>query len=276
MSLTLFLRQQDVKARFEQEFPLPPLKTKPKLLIPSSTRNPQLIGTAFDYLLRFYVKFLNPQAQENGWIAEKSVALLLWKDRIRLSKQGSLIVTQAKKNYATFQQTGQFTDELLKSVLLLAKLDSFYRVSIIDENLELIDEQDILDLRNLIEVVDPESFKSSGIVVLNPSWGKASRLVSGADGDLIIDDLLIDIKAVKELARRECFNQLMGYYTLSVLNERFQPDAQEIKRLGIYYSRHKFLNLFNIEDVVNYQTFPAFLEWFISRALSGRASTIAS
>ncbi len=52
-------------------------KTRPLLASPNTT-NHQLVGTAFDYLLRFYLERLNelPYHSENQWVAEKARNIL--------------------------------------------------------------------------------------------------------------------------------------------------------------------------------------------------------
>ena len=271
------LDQKDVREKFMLEFPLPNFQAqrKPEMLVQRIAKNPQLVGTAFDYLLRFYIKYLNPHAtQRSEWVAEIAVDRLKESQFNHLYEQACLIVNQAKENYAAFQKTGQFTDDLLESTLLLGKLDPFVRRRVIDENIHSINSRDLEDLRNLIKAVDPNLFRFPGMITLNPTWGKASRLVGGADGDLIIDDLLIDIKTIKDftLARKN-FNQLMGYYTLSVLNRIEDPSANELNRLGIYFSRFGFIYEFHVNEVVNPQTFPDFVKWFLKRALSGKPVT---
>lgn len=277
MSLSSFLEHKDVKVRFQEEFPLPNFKAqiKPEMLVLPLAENRQLVGTAFDYLLRFYIKYLNPHATEQEqWVAETAVYRLKESKFNHLYEQACLIVNQAKENYAAFQKTGQFTDDLLESTLLLGKLDPFVRRRVIDENLQSINSSDLEDLRNLIKAVDTNLFRFPGIIILNPSWGKASRLVGGADGDLIFGDLLVDIKTIKDFTlERKTFNQLMGYYTLSVLSRIEDPSANELNRLGIYFSRFGFIYEFHANEVVNPQTFPDFVKWFLKRALSGSPVT---
>jgi hypothetical protein len=142
---------------------------------------------------------MNPQAIERGWVAENSVRLLKQSGSHRLYEQGYLISTQAREEYARFLETQQLTDELIRDSLLLAKLDVFLRVGKIDENLQDVDEKDVEDLRRLISLVDANLFKSSGVVALNPTFGLASHRIGGADADLLIDDLLIDIKTKKRV-----------------------------------------------------------------------------
>jgi hypothetical protein len=272
MSLTSFLQQSDVRAKFNQEFPKPKLVPSQEILAPLVTKNPRLIGTAFDYLMRFHAKYVNPQAIEQEWIAEKSLRLLRQPGFKRLYEQGYLIITQAKENYLEFIQTGQATEALIQSAIGLAKLDLMYRIKKIDENLDQIESRDVEDLKKLIALIEPEKLKSSGVVVLNPTFGLASKLVGAADGDLIVDDLLIEIKTFSKLKwERDDFNQLIGYYTLARIGSiDGAPLQHEIKRLGIYFSRHAYLHVIPIENVIDERLFPQFIEWFQKRA-EGRA-----
>ncbi len=268
MSLTSFIKQQDVREKLKQEFPKPKFTNKQELLAPALTKNYGGVGTAFDYLLRFYVKSINPQAVERRWIAESSVNLLKQDGSHRLYEQGYLIITQAREEYAKFLATQQLSDKLIKISWQLAQLDVLYRAGKIDGNLQDLDEKDIEDLRNLMVLVEPNKFKSSGVVVLNPTFGLASNLVGGADADLLIDDLLIDVKTTKELSlEREAFNQLIGYYTLYKIDGiDGAPSEHEVKHLGIYFSRYAYLYVIPVEDVIDSQRFPQFLEWFKQRA----------
>ena len=268
MSLTSFVNEKDVRERFKAEFVKPVLIRNQTLLAPPKTQNSRLVGTAFDYLMRFHLKKLNPQAVETTWIAEYGLEGMRRRGFRDSYEQGSLIIAQARERYAEFLSTQILTDELVASTLLLAKLDAFYRSQKVDENLQHINEEDVQDLRNLISLVDDNLFRTPGVIYLNPEFEYGSPLVGGADADLIIDDLLIDVKSVKEFSlERRDFNQLVGYYILSRLDElRLAQLQYQIKRLGIYFSRHAYLFIFNVEEVIDKQKLPAFLEWFQLRA----------
>jgi hypothetical protein len=216
MSLSSFLNQPDVRARFKQEFPKPNLRTNHELLAPPLTKNYSQVGTAFDYLMRFFLKSLNPQAIERNWVAENSLSLLSAQGFHHLAEQANLIVNQARENYAEFLRTQELSLDLIKSALLLAKLDPFSRRGQILENLQQIDERDVEDLRNMMALVDANLFRTTGGVWLNPTFGEASFLVGGADADLVVDDLILEIKTLRNLKlERDDFNQLIGYYCLS-------------------------------------------------------------
>ena len=72
---------------------------------------------------------------------------------------------------------------------------------------------------------------------LNPVF-RASRLVVGADADLIVDDMLVEIKTtVDSRIRREQYNQLLGYYLLYLLAGIDDvSQTLPIRRLAVYQS----------------------------------------
>jgi hypothetical protein len=95
------------------------------------------------------------------------------------------------------------------------------------------------------------------------------KLVGGADADIIIDDMIIDIKTTKHLRLLpEDYYQLIGYYVLSLLGKLNGGRSRgKIKRLGIYFSRYGYLYTFNVKDIIiNPGSFATFLEWFQQKA----------
>lgn len=267
MSLLTFLEQKDVRDRFNQTFPKPKLTQKLPLLAPPRTKNYALIGRAFDYLLRFQIKALNPHAIERGWVAQNALHFFKTNAQTRLYEQAYLIITEATEHYTDFLQTQQLTDTLLRSALRLAKIEAIYRSKKLDPNLDQIDDDDIADLKALLAHVNVEQFTSPEPILLNPAFDLASLVVGGADADLIIGDALIEIKTVKEFSlERRDFNQLLGYYVLAKLaGIDNAPPGHEIKRLGVYFSRYAYLYQFDVLDVIDPQTFPPFLQWFKGR-----------
>ena len=268
MSLTSFLAtNQDVRERFRQEFPKPKFLAKKDIVaLPLSTRY-SLVGTAFDYLLRFYLKHLNSNAVEREyWVAEAAVEWL--SNYPETYKKAGKIVSQAKIRVQNFLKTGQMNDDLIESALLLGGLDPILRAAAGLEDIGLSCKEDLEDLKNLISLVDPSIFKARRICLLNPTFGAASHMVGGADADLVIDDTLIDVKATKNLQLKgEDFHQLMGYYTLHEISGVGEITPKlEIKHLAIYYARHGYLYKFDVNDIINPRTFPEFVRWFKLRA----------
>lgn len=274
MSLTSLLRNnEDVRERFYREFSLPVFAVRKPLLAAALTTNYALVGTAFDYVLRFYLQNLNPRAAvQSQWIAEAS--LLVIPHGSPLFRQVENTVEQAKAQVEKFLQTDSMSDELLRSALQLAQLDCIYREGMGSAPTAEIDANDIRDLRNLISILDSEQWQVHRVCLLNPTFGGASRLVGGADADLVLDDTLIDIKTTKylELKRRD-FDQLLGYYTLHTIGGIGEVEPKiRIDKLAIYFSRHAYLHVFEIEKIVNPRTFPDFVMWFEQRAKQEKSS----
>ncbi|MGQ9848264.1 MAG: hypothetical protein ACUVQP_12295 [Bacteroidales bacterium] len=284
MSLTKFLENKDVKEKFLQEFPKPRFDLKKKILAPPITKHYSLVGTAFDYLMRFYLMCLNPNAKAQKWVAEQAVDILKAKvqmgikntvelkylnfDFLKLASKGEEIVKQARNYLKNYMKSEKISNQLIKSAIMLAQLDPIYRAGIIDENIGIVDEMDVKDLRKLISIVNPDLFRAKNVCVLNPTFGEASKLVGGADADLLIDDMLIDIKTTKNLELdRDTFNQLVGYYILFKIGGiDISSYKKKIKKIGIYYSRYGELYTITIETVIDEKRLPSFIKWFKKRA----------
>lgn len=206
MSLTSFLRKKstaDVRQRFKAEFIMPLHDVTRKLAAPPLTENYSLVGSAFDYLLRFYVERLNPKAKTQKWIAEEAV---LDYDL----KKPHTILAEAKVQYRQYIQSGKIDNKLLHAVIHLAQLDVLYRAGDDSyyDSVGVVDPKDVKDLKRLISLVQPKMFKAKKACVLNPTFGRASELVWGADCDLVVDDALIEIKTTKDFkVKRDYFDR---------------------------------------------------------------------
>lgn len=291
MSLSSFLRNKDVRERFRQEFQKPRFSVKKDLLAPPLTKRYSLVGTAFDYLLRFYVQYLNPDAVTRRWVAELSIShpqsplltnvvLDVSTDKISFTeteqiKKVQRIIEQVKKVHSIYLSSGEMTDEVIKSALLLAQLDPISRSGFVDQNIGTVHKEDVADLRNLISIVNPEMFRVRELCLLNPVFGEGSKLVDGADADLVTDDIIIDVKTTKKLVlQREHFNQLISYYVLHEIAGvgELRPKPA-ISKVAIYFSRHAYLYVLELDEIVDRQTFPDFVCWFKDRASTRKVAT---
>lgn len=254
-------------------------------------------------MLRFFVSSLNPKPISHQWVAETSLKLLeIFKDddtiiidpKNRLSKtqtpnqlpkdylnkckklkrkcysEAKKVIDSAKENLDSYLKTGNMEDLLIASSYALAKLDELKRAGYLSLPESFIAEKkDMEDLRQLISIINPKIFKAKHTCVLNPGFNpKISKLIN-ADGDLVIDDTLIEIKTVKKFkVDRRNFDQLIGYYTLYRIGGIWgmSPD-NKITKLGIYFSRHGYLHTYEIEDIIEESRYLEFVEWFKKRAL---------
>ncbi len=294
MSLTSFLENRDVVERFKKEFERPTVpRAQHTLLASPLTNRYAVVGTAFDYLLRFYIKKINLTAVTQPWIAERSADILKKKysawfkkpeDAIGLvfgmaSSEADIIIIVAKQNYSTYLKNGKITDDLIKSTLCLAQLDVVYRSKfehLLETELGKTWKRDLKDLKNLISIVDGNIFKASEICLLNPTFGDASQLIGGADADVIIDDRLIDIKTtIRPHFKREYLHQLVGYYALTQIGGLDgAPLNHKITKLEIYFSRFGYLRSINVDEIIKQKTFPKFLAWFKRRVMQEQKGII--
>lgn len=272
MSLTRFIALPDVKARLTQEFPLPSTALKGEMLAPPVTKNYPTVGTAFDYLIRFYLERLNPGCVTRPWIAETSVELArLYPKHLggpQVFVEASKLLERAKENHRRYLKTGELGDHIFTSAIHLAQLDIIYRTATVDPNMGTVDSGDLADLSNLIALVEPEVFRSREICMLNPDFGDASHLVGGADADIVIDGTLVDIKTSKYLDfRREHYDQLIGYYLLSRIGGRVGAvEGLSFRKLAIYYSRYGVLHSVSADAIESKPNLKQFTEWFANRA----------
>jgi len=268
MSLTSFIDTcPDVKQRFREEFKKPRMDPPPPLLAPPRTKAYSKVGVAFDYLLRFYLKRLNPQAVEKGhWVAEHAVKFL---QPSRYQGMAHDILDDAKEQQVEYLRTGEITEPLLQSVLSLADLEPIYRAGRGHEYIgRPQDPENVEDLRCLIDIVPPEAFRVRKHCFLNPTFGDASHLVGGADADLILDDTLVDFKCVKRASFSQAhLNQLIGYTVLNTLSPvRGITTSVTLTHVAVYFARHAHMVRIRLDSVIDPVRFPSFVEWFQLRA----------
>jgi hypothetical protein len=275
MSLTSFIAQKDVKAKLKAYFPLSPVKLPALELIPPCTTHYSLIGTAFDYVMRFALKRLYPQAGDSAWIAEHVVQpgrlrLIIDDYRQEVAEKAAQQVALAKKMYQQYLKTGKVTDNLFVAALLLAQIDPYFRAGILALPLGEIDQEDVNDLRQLYEAVPWHHLTAKQLCLLDPTFG-ASSMIGGADVDLILDGRMIDIKTtIKLQVTRDHLNQLLGYYLLHRLaGINGAPKGHAITTLGIYFSRYAYVQTWPIETFIDEKHLPAILRWFVKRVEAG-------
>ena len=98
MSLTSFLNDNlEARNYLSKTFAKPSIPNDLRLLVPSNSPRPGEIGAAFDYVFRFYLERLNPQAAAaNRWVAVQAIRIVGGVDK-RLAIKGSEAVRDAKK-----------------------------------------------------------------------------------------------------------------------------------------------------------------------------------
>lgn len=267
MSLTSLIDiDKELRDKIRTTFPRPKLEKNKSLLVEPHTKRYGLVGTAFDYIFRFYLEKLNNiQNKSKTWIAEQAIELLVSNEEVY--DAGVDIINNVKELRKEFIETGKLSQELIRQTLRMSYIDPVFRAGVGVEYIGAdADKADIEDIEKQFALIEEKLFIAKDICMLNPTFGEASRLVGGADADLVIDDKLIDIKITKKLELKlNDFCQVIGYFLLHRISGIDGRKELEINQLGIYYSRYGYLFLFNIQDLIDENSLQTFTEWFENR-----------
>jgi hypothetical protein len=252
MSLTSIL-EQGFKTILVDKIPVPKDKFIPSdsPVVYPKTKNHGLIGTAFDYLLRSKLKRINPQATEYRFIADASIELVrkaISRDgffQARNTKIGEMelhymedIATKYREERSKFLATGVLEDSFLELTIKFARMDNIFRAGFYDNVTKPVDPLDIEDMRALYNLI-PNELKSAKNVLLDPTFGEISKMVGGADVDLILDNTMIDIKTTKEMKLDGyIWSQIVGYLMLADEAYKRYYNFPKIEHIGFYFSRY--------------------------------------
>jgi hypothetical protein len=239
--------------------------TAPMLAHPVSDHY-ALVGTAFDYLFRFETQRRFPKSKSQTWISEEALSLLTGMDA-QIQRRAKGVVSSARQDHRRFIRTPapepQLLGRMAEHALRLGMLDSVYRSGKFDLVFDEAGARDVRDLLHLIRIIpfngELGRLLSKGPVLLNPTFGRYSMLVGGADADLIAGGTLIDLKVTKEPALTDLqLAQVLGY---SILGERYRQNESKrfpcVTRAGLYFARHGVLVTFDLESVRSHPEYAA-------------------
>lgn len=278
MSLTEILSYPDVAAEFNKYIRVPPQpQAAPKMVAPPRYHDSYaIVGTAFDYCLRFCIAACNRGlVAEQPWVAEIAVKVMEDEEEdlppglsLEQARKG---VARARELYREFLRTKVFTRQLARAALYLAALDKAYRTgpeTVVIDYLRAPLRYEVEDCMRLVRAVPREMITAKSRAALNPTFGEASKLVHGADADFVIDDTLIDIKTTKYYQVTAAqLHQLVGYRMLLAVCEEGGSTAlgaPTITHGGIYFSRHAKLERFRYADLIDQRNFLLLSKWSIN------------
>lgn len=271
MSLTSFLKDNgDLRILIDQTFEKPEVNIEADRLAEPQTTNYALIGTAFDYILRFKLEREYDGVDSRPWIAHQGLQFAEMAGMATESSTGqalSDILSDAERLHREYLDSGRMTDELLAATLDLGRLDWIYRSGRVSDEFGEAPEGDIDDLRQLYDIVPEDEFSEADTVLLNPTFGSASSLVNGADADIVLDSTLIDIKTVKDAKLKiDYWRQLVGYCVLADLASDELDHMPEFTGVGIYFSRHGVLWQTSASRIYGHEKYEKFKSWFRDEA----------
>lgn len=287
MSLTSFIDIPDVSSRLKLLRPKSARKFDVPLKAESRTNHYMLVGTAFDYFLRFELQRRVPHAISERWVAEYAPDIILrktdrggmismplpepWIDAAEMQDRARQTIEAAKKAVAGYikeEAPDQIRQrDLAGHAIRLAKLDSVFRANYLDISFEEVDPEDVQDLLDMLAIVPFESFLSKEVLLLNPNFKESSHLVGGADCDLITGDLLVDFKVTKKNEIQVKFlDQVLGYLLLARRQRHVDQTFPTINKLGLYFCRHGYLWTMGVATWTEHPQFLEIEEWFFKHA----------
>jgi hypothetical protein len=242
----------------------PIIQTIPRTLelplkVPAQRPRARLVGTAFDYAVRFELQRLSPHARTRPWIAENAAAAVALASLTKVNVQGISTSPISTKVAATYQRivaearafvgaylakqstTATDREEMAKHALRLARLDAYYRNEYLDPEPETIARGDLPDLVALLDIVPWRDLNSPTTLWLNLDFGRHSRRVGGADADLLSGERLLDLKTTTKPTLQSDLRQVIGYFILARAAHSDDPTFPSVSTAGIYYARHGFL-----------------------------------
>ncbi len=258
-----------------------PAISKPSIIAQPKSKNFAIVGTAFDYLTRFLIESTNKDktTTRNSWVLEAAPMNLLAEAKIRKEALIELdeyhtIIQDAKKVYSSCRKTGSIVEDDIVSILKLAPFEHYFRCMILGHDYRDINQNDIEDIRNLLDIFHNKLWVANHHVVINPCFGEGSLLVGGADIDMVIDDMLLDVKTTQKFFEAKHLRQMIIYYFLyrigGIEGCEYYNDPEAIKKLGLYYSRYGELVQINIADIItekSYKIFESLLKYYLDTSL---------
>jgi len=165
---------------------------------------------------------------------------------------------------------------MVEGAVFLARLDEVYRarsINVVDEYfLETKGKTYFSQYRTLTTEAVVENVCEMSILfdtwfnsiekknaILNPTFGDFSKIVGGADADIIIDGVLIDLKTRNKLGYvGDDFAQLFGYAAMA------QKISMNLKTVGIYHAR---FGVFTSVKLDNPLLPPEFLDKYLKKII---------
>jgi len=275
MSLTTFVRNGLGNKIYEL---IPPPRDCPKnipLLAPPQNDHLSIVGTAFDYLLRAYIKHFHPDAQEDVLVAVRSLEILKNCAKNGVCKFGERtvdaktidylerFVRRVLKEREEFIRTGEVDFFFFEDLIRFSRLDTVYRAGTYYDPRAPVPEEEVADLYYLFKAIPRFYFEFPKKWVLDVDFSKyiqdpkvKALFQDRADADLLRGDALIDIKTVHECEITKYYwGQIVGYLVLAQIAHE-HGSFPEIKEAGFYFARHGYVWTFPAEYVYENKNYP--------------------
>jgi hypothetical protein len=267
MSLTSILESDRARAVLKGLIRNPGSRPKPRVRVPRVAASPQRVGTAFDYALRFGLAARYP-VHIDHLVAETALARL--EGTPSLQEHVGLARRQRDEAAGILRALPRQTALGAKAAdacYRLASLDAVWRARNTEQLYQSVSSEEIKELQALYGIVPWDQFQPEQRLILNPTFLIGSRLVGGADADILLDNVVLDVKTIKDQALSVgLVRQLVGYallanqYGITGLDDR-----PSFARLGVYFSRAGVLHRFDLAEAIAPSDHDEVLSFLISQ-----------
>ncbi len=258
MSLTSFIKIKRIREAFDQyatEKRTPDQFKKLPTLVEDAKGPQGCAGSSFDYLARLHIARILRGSKidlyQRQWISEYV------QDRLYPNSKGNFgynigenerwhaYLNDAHREARAYINGDGSLEWLSVLVQYMANTDLFMR-TMMGPNMEFDASGRVA--RELIAMIKQfdfiKTFNPQNTVILNPEFAIGFK-VGGADGDLIIDDRLIEFKTIQRLAMgKSTLLQLAGYAVLHDLGGvkiKEEVYTKPLKTVGAYFARQNVL-----------------------------------
>jgi hypothetical protein len=266
MSVTRMLKDSSVRDFLWKHVTVPKVKEFPEIQVQLTSSDPARMGTAMDYAIRFYLASAYGGIHPGPLVAEYANDALgiLSKEDIAVI---GLYIDTAKK---FFSSARVINVQYLEYCWALAGMDLVHRLGIRPVNLiDIPTSEEIDEMKRMMRGVIKFWPKPQEYCLLNPTFGEASYVTGGADADVVQDDTIIDIKTIKVKKNpylADHILQLVMYAALSKIDGVDGRDNVEIKKLGIWFSRHFQYLEWPLGDIVSTEGLDEIVKFLEDRA----------
>ena len=137
-------------------------------------------------------------------------------------------------------------EDLLKACLFLAKFEIEYRSGYAVQSLD-VSSDNVNELARLASGTDLTRFKKPNLVLHPIFCAEGSKTKIQADGDIIVEGVLVDLKTSSRMDLKDNLRQLIGYWALNDLAYR----GRQIDRVAVYYPRFDYFREFRPSDLMS-------------------------
>ncbi len=280
MSLTAFVKQPRISEAFDQfatTTRTPKAYKGRSILVPDSHGPNGLAGASFDYLVRFHIARTlrggEVTVHQRQWLSEYVCERIypsevdggpydfgnneLWRALLDEAHNAAREYIAGSGCVRCLANLVQYMAHSDLNVRTLAAFNAYFDAS----------GKVASELTALLDQFDPEAlFAPKKTVILNPEF-VLNEKIGGADGDLIVDDRLIEFKTSKRLSlHKSHLIQLAGYavlYDLGGVKIDGGIYSSPISSVGVYFARYNALVELSLAELFpgdGYQQFRAVFE----------------